>query len=150
MPDPLPKEVTYSANFTEYVQKYSGTVLTLSSLLLEASTDAEQITISTFAELYKPYRRAELNPQLFPILAYRSCIRQCAELTAVRVSRSTKDLTWDEQIVKSLWYGMKLTLPEISTILQKSVPVVKAQLRHVREEMAAQGNTLPNANLSAV
>ncbi|MRN55488.1 hypothetical protein [Paenibacillus monticola] len=150
MPDPLPTEAAYSATFTEYVQKYSGAILTLSSLLLEESTEAEQITVSTFTELYKPNRRAELNPQLFPILAYRSCIHHCAGLTAGRVSRSAKDFTWDEQIVKSLWYGMKLSLPEISTILQKSVPVLKAQLRHVREEMAAQGNTLPNANLSAV
>lgn len=150
MPDPLPAESTYSPIFAEHVKKYANEIYALSSMLVEPSTEAEMITINTFTELHKIYRNNDFDPQLFSIEAYRSCIRQCADYYARRSFLSAKALPWEEQLVKAMWYGLKLSLPQISMILQKSVPTLKMQLRHMREQMTTQVDLLPRANLSIV
>ncbi|WP_340006483.1 hypothetical protein MHH52_02670 [Paenibacillus sp. FSL K6-0276] len=150
MPDPLPTESTYRIIFAECVQKYTNEIYTLSSLLLQQTAEAEKITIRTFKELHKIYRQKNFDRQLFPIEAYRSCIRQCADYYSRRSLLSAKALPWEEQLVKVMWYGLKLSLPQISIILQKNVPTLKAQLRHVREQMTAQEDLMPTGNLSVV
>lgn len=150
MPDPLPAESTRSIIFAECVQKYTNDIYTLSSMLLQQSAEAEKVTIRTFKELHKIFRQKSFDRQLFSIEAYRSCIRQCADYYARRSLLSAKALPWEEQLVKVMWYGLKLSLPQISIILQKSVPVLKGQLRHVREQMTAQEELLPSGNLSVV
>lgn len=150
MPDPLPAESRRSTIFAECVQKCTNEIYTLSSMLLQQSAEAEKVTIRTFKELHKIFRQKSFESQLFSIEAYRSCIRQCADYYARRSLLSAKALPWEEQLVKVMWYGLKLSLPQISIILQKSVPVLKAQLRHVREQMTAQEDLLPSGNLSVV
>ncbi|MNN57190.1 hypothetical protein D3C81_1721640 [compost metagenome] len=63
---------------------------------------------------------------------------------------TSKELSWDDQLVKALWYGLLLPLPEIGKILGKSLPALKAQLRHVREHAAGQKPLRSQANLSIV
>lgn len=150
MPDPLPPESTYSTKFAECVQKYTNEVYVLSSMLLEQSNEADKITIRTFTELHKIYRQDDFDPQLFSIHAYRTCIHQCADSFARRSLLSAKALPWEEQLVKVMWYGLKLPLSQISIILQKSVPALKAQLRAVREQMTTQTDILTSANLSII
>lgn len=150
MPDPLPAESTRRTIFTECVQKNTNDIYALSSMLLQQSAEAEKVTIRTFKELHKIFRQKSFDSQLFSIEAYRSCIRQCADYYARRSLLSAKALPWEEQLVKVMWYGLKLSLPQISMILQKSVPVLKDQLRHAREEMTAQEALLPSGNLSVV
>ena len=151
MPDPLPVERTYSTQFAECVQKYTNDIYALSSLLLEQSSEAEKATLRTFAELYKIYRRQDdFDLQLFSVQAYRSCIRQCADSFARHSLLSAKTLPWEELLVKAMWYGLRLSLPQISMILQKNVPILKAQLRHVREQMTAEVDLPSSANLSIV
>ena len=150
MPDPLPAGSPRRTLFAECVQKYTNDIYTLSSMLLQQSTEAEKVTIRTFKELHKIFRQKSFDSQLFSIEAYRSCIRQCADYYARRSLLSAKPLPWEEQLIKTMWYGLKLSLPQISIILQKSVPVLKAQLRHVREQLTAQEDLLPCGNLSVV
>ncbi|MFD5022208.1 hypothetical protein ACFWMP_25235 [Paenibacillus sp. NPDC058367] len=119
-------------------------------MLLQQSVEAEKVTIRTFKELHKIFRQKSFDSQLFSIEAYRSCIRQCADYYARRSLLSAKTLPWEEQLIKTMWYGLKLSLPQISIILQKSVPVLKAQLRRVREQLTAQEDLLPSGNLSVV
>ncbi|HEY4430544.1 MAG TPA: hypothetical protein VGN87_05840 [Paenibacillus sp.] len=150
MPDPLPAESSRKTIFTDCVQKYTHEIYTLSSLLLQQSAEAEKVTIRTFKELHKLFRQKSFDRQLFSIEAYRSCIRQCADHYARRSLLSPKTLPWEEQLVKVMWYGLKLSLHEISNILQKSVPVLKDQLRRVREQMNVPVDLLPSGNLSVV
>jgi hypothetical protein len=149
MPDPLPAESRRTI-FAEYVQKYTNEIYKLSSLLLQQSAEAEKITIRTFKELHKTFRQKSFDRQLFSIEAYRSCIRHCADHYAHRSLLSPKALPWEEQLVKVMWYGLKLSLHEISNILQKSVPVLKDQLRRVREQMTVPVDLLLSGNLSVV
>jgi hypothetical protein len=149
MPDPLPAE-SHRTIFAECVQKYTHEIYKLSSLLLQQSAEAEKVTIRTFKELHKTFRQKSFDRQLFSIEAYRSCIRHCADYYARRSLLSPKALPWEEQLVKVLWYGLQLSLHEISSILQKSVPALKDQLRRVREQMTAQVDFLPSGNLSVV
>lgn len=51
---------------------------------------------------------------------------------------------------KVLWYGLKLSLAQISIILQKSVPELKSQLRHVREQMVAEVDSQPIVSVVSV
>ncbi|MNO64055.1 RNA polymerase sigma factor SigW [compost metagenome] len=150
MPDPLPAESSRRVIFAEYVQKYTHDIYTLSSMLLQQSAEAEKVTIRTFKELHKIYRQKSFDRQLFSTEAYRLCIRQCADYYTRRSLLSPKALPWEEQLVKVMWYGLKLSLHEISNILQKSVPVLKDQLRRVREQMTAPLDLLPSGNLSVV
>lgn len=150
MPDPLPSESTYSTKFAEYVQMYSSNIYTLSFMLLQQSSEAEKVTVRTFKELHKKYRQDNLNSEVFSIDAYRSCIRLCADSFACRSLLSSKILPWEELLIKAMWYGLKLPLSQISLILQTNVPVLKAQLRHVREKMTAEVDLLPSVNLSIV
>lgn len=152
MPDPLPSTagLSYNSKFADCVQKYTNNIYALSSLLLEQSAEAEKITFRTFAELHKIYLQDDFNAEAFSIDAYRFCIRQCSYRIAHRNLLSAKALPWEEQLVKVMWYGLKLPLPTISIILQRSIPVLKTQLRHVREQMTAEVEILPSANLSVV
>lgn len=150
MPDPLPAGSPRRTIFAECVQKNTNDIYALSSMLLQQSAEAEKVTIRTFKELHKIFLQKSFDSQLFSIEAYRSCIRQCADYYARRSLLSAKALPWEEQLVKVMWYGLKLSLPQISIILQKSVPVLKDQLRHVREQMTAQEDLLPSGNLSVV
>lgn len=150
MPDPLPAKSIYSTKFVECIQKYTNEVFILSSMLLQQSSEAEKVTIRTFTELHKIYHQDDFDPRLFSIDAYRSCIRQCYASFARRSLLSSKALPWEEELIKAMWYGLKLSLPQISIILQTNVPVLKAQLRHVREQMTAEVDILPSASLSVV
>lgn len=150
MPDPLPAQSPRRTIFAECVQKCTNDIYTLSSMLLQQSAEAEKVTIRTFKELHKIFRQKSFDSQLFTIEAYRSCIRQCADYYACRSLLSAKALPWEEQLIKTMWYGLKLSLPQISIILQKSVPVLKAQLRRLREQLTAQEDLLPSGNLSVV
>lgn len=150
MPDPLPAELPRRTIFAECVQKYTNDIYTLSSLLLQQSAEAEKITIRTFKELHKIFRQKSFDSELFSIEAYRLCIRQCADCYARWSLLSGQALPWEEQLIKAMWYGLKLSLPQISIILQKNVPTLKAQLRHVREQMTAQEDLMLSNNLSAV
>ncbi|MDQ0195161.1 hypothetical protein [Paenibacillus wynnii] len=52
--------------FAEFVQKYNGSVYSLSSILTESLVKAEEITIHTFTELHKSFQQDQFNPQLGP------------------------------------------------------------------------------------
>ncbi|WP_019913806.1 hypothetical protein [Paenibacillus sp. HW567] len=149
MPDPLSHQPASAAGYVKYVQKYSGSVHTLSSLLLGQGTEAEEATARTFAVLYEPYLQKRLDPLALSRNAYRECIQQCSRLTQTYKPIYANMLSWENRIVQALRYGLQLPLPEISAILQRSVPDLKAQLRQVREQMAAQKNLLPKSSLTA-
>lgn len=150
LPTPLPDGLSYSPKFADCVRKYTNDIYALSFLLLEHSAEAEKVTFRTFVDLHKIYKQDNFNAEFFSLDAYRSCIQQCSDRILRRNLLSAKSLPWEEQLVKVMWYGMKLPLPTISIILQRSVPVLKMQLRHVREQMTATVDILPSANLSIV
>lgn len=150
MPDPLSLQTAAAAGFEEYVREYSGGIYALSTILLGKGSEAENLTAVTFKKLYEPYRKGKLSSADLSVEAYRVCIQLCAKSAKSRNLRTSKELSWDDQLVKALWYGMQLPLPEIGKILGKSTPVLKAQLRHVREHTAAQKPVRPKANLSIV
>lgn len=149
MPDPLSHQSPSSAGYAQYVQKYSGSVCALSRLLLGQETGAEEAAVKTFAALYEPYLQKRLDPLAFSLDAYRECIQQCSRLTQARKPCSANMLTWESRLVLALRYGLQLPLSEISAILQRSVPDLKAQLRQVREQMAGQESLLPKSSLTA-
>ncbi|OKP99954.1 hypothetical protein [Paenibacillus sp. P46E] len=149
MPDPVSLQPASEARFAEYVQKYSRNVCALSSLLLGQGTGAEEATIKTFAVLYEPFLKKSFDPQAFSLEAYRACIQQCSRLAQAQNPGYANVLSWEHQLVQALRYGMVLPLPEISAILQRSVPDLKAQLRQVREQMATQAVLLPKSSLTA-
>ena len=143
MPDPLSSKAAAAAGFTGYIEQYSGTVYALSCLLLEKGTRADQAAIATFAALYEPWLKGSIPTDTFYLAAYRECIRQCSLFAQDRGRCSSALLTWEDQIASALWYGIQLPLPEISLILQRSVPELKAQLREIREHMAAARPAVP-------
>ncbi|WP_379158453.1 hypothetical protein [Paenibacillus sp. sgz5001063] len=138
-----------ASEFAEYVEKYSENILTLCSLLLGQGSEAETAAVKSFTELYVPYLRKGCCPQSFSILAYRACIRHCSRIAQDRKACLAACLPWEDQVVHALRYGMRLPLTEISEILMKSLPELKAQLRQMRELLAAHEATLPTSNLSA-
>lgn len=143
MPDPLPPKAAAAADFTCYVQLYSGPLYALSCLLLGKGVRADRAVTATFAALYEPWLKESGRTEDFSTTAYIECIRQCS-LFAQDHSRSVSArLSWEDQITSVLWYGIQLPLPEISRILQRSVPELKAQLRGIREQMAAEQAALP-------
>lgn len=143
MPDPLSSKAAAAAGFTSFIEQYSGTIYTLTCLLLEKGTRADQAATATFAALYEPWLKGGIQSDAFSLAAYRECIRQCS-LVAQDCGRcSSALLTWEDQIASALWYGIQLPLPEISLILQRSVPELKAQLRVIREQMAAVRSAVP-------
>lgn len=150
MPDPLSLQPDPGAGFEQCVREYSGGIYALSSILLGKGNEAGKVTAVTFKKLYEPYRKGKLKSADFAVEAYRECILQCAKSAKTRNLRSPKELSWDDQLVKALWYGLLLPLPDIGRILGKSIPVLKAQLQHVREHTAAQKPVQPKANLSVV
>ncbi|MHA6534465.1 hypothetical protein [Paenibacillus sp. BAC0078] len=149
MPDPLSHQPAVAAGYTKYVQKYSRSVYALSSLLLGQGTEAEEAVVKTFAALYESYLQKRLDPLAFSHDAYRECIQQCSRLAQTHKPCYANMLSWENRLVQALRYGLKLPLPEISAILQRSVPALKVQLRQVREQMAAQENLLPKSSLTA-
>lgn len=149
MPDPLSHQPASAAGFAKYVQKHSGSVYALSRLLLGQGAAAEEAVVKTFAALYEPYLQKRLDPLAFSLAAYRECIRHCSGMTQANPSCPTNALSWDNRLVQALRYGLKLPLPEISSILQRNIPALKAQLRQVREQMAAQESLLPKSSLTA-
>ncbi|MBY9078635.1 sigma-70 family RNA polymerase sigma factor [Paenibacillus sp. HN-1] len=150
MPDPLPHRPPSSAGYAKYVQKYSGSVYALSKLLLGQGTEAEEATVKTFAALHESYLQHRLDPLAFPLDAYRECIQQCVRLIQAHKPGCANMPTWENRLVLALRYGLQLPLPEISAILQQSVPTLKAQLRQIREQMAAQESfLLPKSGLTA-
>jgi hypothetical protein len=142
MPDPLSSEAAAAAGFAGYIEQYSGTVYALSCLLLEKGARANQAAIATFAALYEPWVKGNIQSD-FSLAAYRECIRQCSLVAQDRGRCSSTLLTWEDQIASALWYGIQLPLPEISLILQRGVPELKAQLRGIREQMAAARPAVP-------
>lgn len=142
MPDPLSTKAAAAAGFTGYIEQYSGTVYALSCLLLEKGTRADQATTATFAALFEPWLKGSIQSD-FSLAAYRECIRQCSLVAQDRGRCSSALLTWEDQIASALWYGIQLPLPEISLILQRNVPELKAQLREIREHMAAARPAVP-------
>ncbi|WP_054943089.1 hypothetical protein [Paenibacillus ihuae] len=150
MPDLLSPQPAAAAGFEPYIREYSGGVLALSSILLGKGSEAERVTAVTFNKLYEPYCKGKLKAADFPVEAYRECILQCTKSAKSRTLRNSKELSWDDQLVKALWYGLLLPLPEIGTILGKSLPALKAQLRQVREHTAGQKPLRSQANLSIV
>lgn len=142
MPDPLPPKLTAAAGFNHYTQQYSGPVYALSCLLLDKGARAEQATTATFAALHPLWLKGSLTGDSAAASAYRECIRQCAAL-ARNHSRSASVLNWDDHVASALWYGIQLPLPDISQILECSIPELKARLRGIREQMAAAHSALP-------
>ncbi|AIQ27310.1 hypothetical protein P40081_03180 [Paenibacillus sp. FSL P4-0081] len=143
MPDPLSSNAVPAAGFTSYIEQYSGTIYALSCLLLEKGARADQAAIATFAALYEPWLKGSIQADAYSLAAYRECIRQCSLVAQDRGRCSSALLTWEDQIASALWYGIQLPLPEISLILQRSVPELKAQLRGIREQMAAARPAVP-------
>ncbi|MEK5234593.1 hypothetical protein NST99_02600 [Paenibacillus sp. FSL L8-0470] len=150
MPDPLSPEWTAASEFAEYVQKNTGNIYALTSLLLGEGAVAEKTAMKTFTELYTRYLHDDFIPQPFSLVAYRECIQQCSRAAEECSLFVSNGLAWEDQIVQVLWYGMLLPLPAISTILEQSVPVLKTRLRHVREQMCRLETLRPEANLFVV
>ncbi|CAH1214247.1 hypothetical protein PAECIP111892_03994 [Paenibacillus auburnensis] len=150
MPDLLSPQPAAAAGFEQYIREYSGGVLALSSILLGKGSEAERVTAGTFNKLYVLYCKGKLKAADFSVEAYRECILQCTKSAKSRNLRTSKELSWDDQLVKALWYGLLLPLPEIGTILGKSLPALKAQLRRVREHTAGLKPLRSQANLSIV
>ncbi|OKP88006.1 hypothetical protein A3844_09360 [Paenibacillus helianthi] len=138
-----------ASEFAEYVEKYSGNIFTLCRLLLGQGSEAEEAAVKSFTELYIPYLRKGCDPQSFSLLAYRECIRHCFRIAQGRKASSTACLSWEDQLVHALRYGLRLPLAEISPILMKSMPELKAQLRQMRELLAGHEAALPKSSLSA-
>ncbi|MEK3875012.1 hypothetical protein [Paenibacillus sp. FSL M7-0420] len=143
MPDPLSPKLTAAAGFNPYTQQYSGPVYALSCLLLEQGARAEQAAIATFVALHPLWLKGSLSGDGAAAAAYRECIRQCAMLTHDRSRYASALLNWDDHVASALWYGIQLPLPDISQILECSIPELKAQLRGIREQMAAAHSALP-------
>ncbi|KGE19533.1 sigma-70 family RNA polymerase sigma factor [Paenibacillus wynnii] len=121
--------------FAEFVQKYTGSVYSLSSILTESSVKAEEVSIHTFAELHKSFRQDRFNPQLGPIQAYQICIRECYAFLESCTSSSEIMLCPADKVLCALRFGLKLPLSEISAVLEETPPALKAKLRRVREKM---------------
>ena len=143
MPDPLSPKAAPAAGFTSYVEQYSGTVYALSSLLLGKGAGADYAATATFAALYEPCLKGRILAKDFFTTACMECIRQCSLLAPDQREYASVQLSWEDRIVAALRYGLKLPLPEISLILQTNVPVLKAQLRGIREQMTAVQAALP-------
>ncbi|MEK4518731.1 hypothetical protein NSS64_25940 [Paenibacillus sp. FSL H8-0122] len=143
MPDPLSPKLTAAAGYNPYTQQYSGPVYALSCLLLEQGARAEQAAIATFVALHPLWLKGSLSGDGAAAAAYRECIRQCAVLARDRSRCASPLLNWDDHVASALWYGIQLPLPDISQILERSIPELKAQLRGIREQMAAAHSALP-------
>ena len=131
------KDQPYALMFAEWVKEHCSSIHSLSTLLMESSEEAENLTIQTFTELYTYGQQNEWQP----ILAYQCCIRRW--LASLHPSQQfKKKLSPEDTLLCALWYGLKLPLPEISTILEKDVPVLKAQLRAIREQMSGESSKL--------
>lgn len=142
MPDPLSPKAAAAAGFNHYTRQYSSPVYALSCLLLEKGARAEQATTATFVALHPLWLKSSLSGDGAAAAAYKECIRQCAVLARNR-SRSASALNWDDHVASALWYGIQLPLPDISRILECSIPELKARLRGIREQMAAARSALP-------
>ncbi|MNC50725.1 hypothetical protein D3C76_367070 [compost metagenome] len=149
MPAPKSRTAASLAGFAEYVQKYSRNIYTLCRLLLGQGSEAEEAAVKSFTALYEPYLRTGSDSQSFPLQAYRECIRHCTLIAQSRNVRSAACLSWDDQLVHALRYGLRLPLAEICPILQKGMPELKAQLRRMREQLATHAAALHDSNLSA-
>ncbi len=138
MQDPLPAICPVSSKFQDYVSQLSSRIYSLSTLLLEHTAQAEHITIATFKELYELNSRKPITDQtVFFTAAFQSCIRLCAEQKSHLISGSSREgKLQEDQAIKALWYGLRLPMPEISLILEISVPELKSRLRGLREQMA--------------
>ena len=132
-----------AAGFTDYVQQHSGPVYALSCLLLEKGARAEQSAAATFAALYAEWAKGRLPAGAGAADAYRECIRQCALLAPDRSRCTCALLSWEDVTVSALWYGLQLSLSDISEILQRSIPELKVRLRGIREQMASTHSALP-------
>lgn len=150
MPDPLSPKPASAAEFEACVKKYSGEILKLSILLLGPESKAEEIAVQSFIELHDFFLQDNLQAQALFLQAYRECIKQCARTAKERKFYSSRPLPWEERILQALRYGMRLGVPEISSILGKSIPAVKTQLRELREQhMASPEAKIPGNELSA-
>lgn len=146
MPDPLSPKAAAAAGFNHYTRQYSGPVYALSCLLLDKGVRAEQATTATFAALHPLWLKGSLTGDSAAASAYRECIRQCAPLATDHSRCTSALLSWDDYVASALWYGMQLPLPDISQILECSVPELKARLRGIREQMAAAHSALPTVH----
>ncbi|AIQ66745.1 hypothetical protein [Paenibacillus graminis] len=148
MPDPLSRTSASTAGFAEYIEKYSGNIYMLSRLLLGQGAEAEEAAVKSFTELYEPYLRTGCDAQSFSLQAYRECIRCCSRIAQGRKSRISACLSWEDQLVHALRYGLRLSLTDISLILRMNLPELKAQIRQMREQLAAHEAETPTASLS--
>ncbi|QQZ63096.1 hypothetical protein JI735_11735 [Paenibacillus sonchi] len=149
MPDPLSRTSASTAGFAEYIEKYSGNIYTLSRLLLGQGAEAEEAAVKSFTELYEPYLRTGCDAQSFSLQCYRECIRHCSLIAQGCKPRISACLSWEDQLVHALRYGLRLSLADIGLILEKNLPELKAQIRQMREQLAAHEAAMPTASLSA-
>lgn len=143
MPDPLSPKAASAAGFNHFIQQSSGPVYALSCLLLEKGARADQAATATFVALHPLWLKGSLLGDGAAAAAYRECIRQCAVLARDRSRCASALLNWDDHVASALWYGIQLPLPDISQILECSIPELKARLRGIREQMAAAHSALP-------
>lgn len=152
MPVPLSTRPVLAAEFEACVQKHSGDILAFSSLLLGPGATAEDVAVQSFTALHNSLMQGKLklHSQALLLESYQECIKQCSRAIKDRKFCSSRTLSWEDRIVQALRYGLLLPLADISTILGKSVPAVKAQLRQMRERQSATPEVrVPSANWSA-